>query len=632
MTCISIRLYTILSLSSAYSTETFYRVSNEPDHANTSVTPSGIIIEIHNPKPPATHWYAVTIESYRRYSGRAKLLGVAPRLSSATNPPVDPLVYTWTPPFSGDYRIIVHELLNEPTRGDITVPLPITTFRVDNKPNFVGPWGLLIERMTMLPPCQNVHRLDVYTNWDGMWIGPDMHSPEDTLRNKWFFLPSKEVDCKIETFAENEFKFLQEEKRIYILGNSKERGIFLSLVDLILDGEEKAELEDSVISQCWGRAVVSKHNMKVMYQDWRSDNFDTRSTEPTVVCHNEKVAREGGPLFFDSGMKVWEEIFRGDKSTWPHVILMSTGNDILGFKGEMYDLNEFVKRLPPDWDGKLLLTDGAFGARMAGRGYASDYEAYHAKLMELTYATNDPRIRWVDGMGLSKEMIMYGEYGPEHTTFSQHFHRSCDESYEDVTGELKFRNMRICSNVTENIAQLLIGHAVGPKAALLTQKSPLDDFRSPFSTSVDAKCSNCPPASQVLMCHNCPKDLLPFHITPYPDMTCTVGPLHPRSDDEIKGHAQTCPEQCMEVEVKRKFGSQTDQIYERHCPYNFFPRGFQVGSDAMRSASYDEDDVGSLGYMVWVFNSVLILSLFVYKHRAMVRARLLKILDEDSKV
>jgi hypothetical protein len=144
----------------------------------------------------------------------------------------------------------------------------------------------------------------------------------DRLRNNWFFLPSEEMDCKIETFTEYELKLLQEEKRIYILGNSRERGIFLSLVDLLLDGEEKRDLQSSVVGQCWGRAVVSKHNMKVMYQDWRSDHFDTRSTEPTVVCHNEKVAREGGPLFFESALMVWEEIFRGDKSTWPHVILM----------------------------------------------------------------------------------------------------------------------------------------------------------------------------------------------------------------------------------------------------------------------------------------------------------------------
>lgn len=351
-------------------------------------------------------------------------------------------------------------------------------------------------------------------------------------------------------------------------------------------------------------------------QDWRSDNFDTRSNEPTVVCHNEKVAREGGPLFFDSGMKVWEEIFVGDKSTWPHVILMSTGNDIFGFKGEMYDVNEFVKRLPPHWEGQLFLTDGAFGARMAGRGYNSDYEAYHSKLQELTYVTNDPRIRWVDSMGWSKEMIMYGEFGPDHTTFSQHFHRNCDETYEDASsGELK--SMRICSNVTENIAQLLIGHAIGPKAALMMNESPLSSFRPPS------------PTSEVVMCHNCPKDLLPFHITPYPDMACTVGALHPRTDDEISGKAQTCPEQCMDVEVKRKFGSQTDQIYERHCPYNFFPRGFQVGNDAVRSSGFDED-IGLSGHMVWLFNVVLIVSLLGYQHRAKVRSYMLKALDPSE--
>ena len=473
----------------------------------------------------------------------------------------------------------------------------------------------------MLPPCQNVQRMDVYTKWDGVWIGPDMHSPEDTLRNKWSFLPDGDVDCKIETFSDREFKLLTEEKRIYILGNSKERGIFLSLVDLLLDGEEKTELKESVISQCWGRAVVSKYHMNVMYQDWRSDNFDTRSNVPTVVCHNEKVAREGGPLFFNSGMKVWEEIFRGDKSTWPHVILMSTGNDIFGFKGETYDLKGFVKRLPRDWDGTLFLTDGAFSARLAGRGYSSDYEAYHAKLQELTYMIKDPRVRWVDSMGWSKEMIMYGEWGPDHPSFSQHFHSDCDETYEGANGEIK--SMRICSNVTENIAQLLIGHAIGPKAVLLSNESPLSAFRPPAYYS-----------SQVSMCHNCPEKLLPFHITPYPDMTCTVGPLHPRTKDEIAGQPQTCPEQCMEVDVKRQFGSQTDQIYERHCPYSFFPKGFQVGNDALKNMSnfHGDDDTGFMGHMVWVFNFVLLVSLLGYHHRGRIRVYMIKVLDPERNI
>ncbi|KAL7490037.1 hypothetical protein ACHAW6_015764 [Cyclotella cf. meneghiniana] len=606
-------LVCILSQPATCSPETFYRLRTHIDLPESPVYPSQVLIEIHNPKPPKDTWYSVTVVSENRYSGVAALLGRAPRPSASTDAPNEPLLYSWTPPFSGKYQVIVHELPQEPVGRVVTVPFPTEYFDVTNKPGFLGPWGLIIDRMKMLPPCQNVNRMDVYTAWDGSWIGPGMVSPEGTLRNGWFFLPSEQMDCKIETFHEEDFKLVHDERGIYILGNSKERGIFLSLVDILLDDEEKKEIEESVISKCWGRASVQKYNLKVMYQDWRSDNFDTRSNIPTVVCHNEKVAREGGPLFFDSGMRVWDEIFRGERATWPSVILMSTGNDIFGFERKTYDINQFVMRLPPDWRGTLFLTDGAFSARLAGRGYESDYEAYRARLNELTAITNDPRVRWLDGMGLSKEMRMYGEKGPEQTTISQHFHTAaCNLPYRDANGNIK--SMRICSNVTENIAQLLIGHALGSKAALRAKANelPPNSIRAP---------------TQVMQCHNCPADLLPFHITPYPEMSCSVGPLHALASNEMAGEPQTCPEQCMQVEVKRKFGSQTDQIYERHCPYEFFPEGFQVGNQAIKKTRHIDDNIGFAGHLVWLFNVILLFTLLGYQHRAKLRSHVVKFLD-----
>jgi hypothetical protein len=337
-----------------------------------------------------------------------------------------PLIYSWKPVVSGDYDVVVHEIPQDPVGNPKIPPLAAscaneneehisrkcddTSLVVINKPGIpVDPWQAVIDRMPTLPPCSTLPSMDLYTKFEGKWFGPQMRSPKDMrLRNGWFFLPSEEMNCKIEIFTPYDLRYLTEEKSIYILGNSKERGIFLSLVDLLLTKDEKKDIEASVISKCWGRAFVKKHNIKVLYQDWRSDHFDIRSNEHTVVCHNEKVAREGGPLFYQSGMKVWNEIFE-DPAQWPSVILMSTGDDF-GFKGKFYDINQFIDMLPAEWQGTLFLTDGAFSARHAGRGYASDYVKYRAKLKELTSLTSDPRVRWFDGLGVSKEMRMVSTY------------------------------------------------------------------------------------------------------------------------------------------------------------------------------------------------------------------------------
>jgi hypothetical protein len=47
------------------------------------------------------------------------------------------------------------------------------------------------------------------------------------------------------------FDICPKKSPIYILGHSKERGIFLSLVDLLLAPDEKADIEESIISNSW---------------------------------------------------------------------------------------------------------------------------------------------------------------------------------------------------------------------------------------------------------------------------------------------------------------------------------------------------------------------------------------------
>lgn len=239
-----------------------------------------------------------------------------------------------------------------------------------------------------------------------------------------------------------------------------ERGIFLSLVDMILDTKEKAQLHDSVISKCWGRAYILKNNLKLFYQDWRAKFFSKNitSSDNYYICHDDNVARTGNYEYTNNGIKVWEEIF-ADRSSWPSVILMSTG-PIKGFN-ITYDLQHFISTLPPTWQGTLFLTDGEFSALKAGIGDEAEYIEYRNFINESVYAFNDERVRWIDGKGISKEHRMHGENGPDHVTGSQHFHAHCNSIYLDESGTQQ--SMKICSNITEVLGQLLIGYALGSK-------------------------------------------------------------------------------------------------------------------------------------------------------------------------
>merc|ERR1712216_431375 len=113
----------------------------------------------------------------------------------------------------------------------------------------------LNHRMQTMPPCQTVSNPHVYSHWDGDWLGPGLRM-EDSIRTGWGFLPSPSMNCKVETFSRELIEAIPTKKKIFILGRSVERGVFFSLMDVMLDGKEKAMVGESELAKCWGRASV----------------------------------------------------------------------------------------------------------------------------------------------------------------------------------------------------------------------------------------------------------------------------------------------------------------------------------------------------------------------------------------
>jgi hypothetical protein len=226
----------------ASNTKPYYTV-REIDRKLEHIFPADVHIKIFNHQHP-TKWYSVTIVSQGVYTGTASFLRLV------KDRPGTPLLYSWIPKVKGDYEIIVHELGSK-ENNPYTPPMAGEyKFTVTDKQGYDSHVNIMHE-IARMPPCQTVdNRQDLYTVWDGSWIGPNMHGNLPGMRTGWYFLPSKDMNCNIEYFTDEELRKNPEEKSIYILGSSKERGIFLSLVDMILDGEEKERLHDSVIAKC----------------------------------------------------------------------------------------------------------------------------------------------------------------------------------------------------------------------------------------------------------------------------------------------------------------------------------------------------------------------------------------------
>lgn len=113
--------------------------------------------------------------------------------------------------------------------------------------------------------------------------------------------------------------------------------MFLSLVDLLLSPDEKEHLDISVIGKCWGRAIVQKGNITLLYQDFRVIHFEPPGKTRTMECHNNMIAKLGDKLFIENAWEVWNEFFEVEDN-WPDVVHMLT-ND-----GPNYDFEYHTKR------------------------------------------------------------------------------------------------------------------------------------------------------------------------------------------------------------------------------------------------------------------------------------------------
>lgn len=272
--------------------------------------------------------------------------------------------------------------------------------------------------------------------------------------------------------------------------------------------------------------------------------------------------------------------------------MFSGGN--YGFRGD-YDIQQFIARLPPAWEGTLFLTDGTFSALHAGRGSRHDYAEYRQKLRDLTSNMFDRRIQWLDGLGISRDQRIYSEDGPNHVSRSQHFHSQCNVPYT-VGLDYREKRMRICSNITEMMAQLLINYALGPKDRFIEKVEHLG-----IKPNED---------SEMLYCHACPKDLLPFHITPNPNMTCEIGLLHERTRTEVSnGGPQTCPDECLVLEITKYVPTQSGYAHERLCPMEIFS-----ASKRMENAADVDYGPSYFWFIAFIFTI-----LFSYRFRRLTR-------------
>ena len=235
-----------------------------------------------------------------------------------------------------------------------------------------------------------------------------------------------------------------------------------------------------------------------------------------------------------------------------------------------------MEKLPKEWSGKLLLGDYSFTASSGAMVNRAQYQQHINDISNLLNQLNDPRVRWFDGYGISKEHRMYAQNGEEYVGQSQHFHESCSVQSEADPDN----SMVVCSNITEMIGQVLLGEALGPKSEFLEQVS----FSNWHLGGKQKKVKEKPTPAPLRWCHACPHCMLPFHLSPHPEMECKSGPfdaipkklLTPQGrytecfekTNQAEGEVDrmTCPADCLNTPHTSSFETESDTVYVRQCP------------------------------------------------------------------
>ena len=348
--------------------------------------------------------------------------------------------------------------------------------------------------------------------------------------------------------------------------------------------------------------------MKLLYQDLRANLFkpilhddknsnnnngNNADSKPTMECHNGNIAMKDTNQFLTNATLVWrKEIFppkadhhhpeeddaeeertssastatasSSSTTTWPSVVYLlinySPTSPTFSFQDHV---QSFVNEIPPTWNGTLFLGDYQFSAREAGFATLQTYNTYKATLKHFLRKLNDSRIRWLDGIGISKDMRMYAEFGEHKIGQSQHFHRWCDMDHGEI---------RVCSNITETIGQLLLGHAIGQSKSSFIEKAKTMMLKKKKKKKMQNQKHVDHHHIDLEYCHSCPKEMLPFHITPNPKLTCAKGILQLRNESQFASSAASnnndnnkCPQTCLIQPPNGTLRTQSDVVEVRYC-------------------------------------------------------------------
>ena len=169
------------------------------------------------------------------------------------------LTATYESSFPGQYAVHIEEVVL--SNHDEGLPLVGSPFAL----TVSGDSALDVNS---LPVCGTQQEDTKNAFWrPGTWVSSNIASAKHGVaRDGWVFQPKS---CVYDMFSYEDLMLsagLEEPTWLLVLGGSVQRGVFLTLVDMVLARGQKDDMDTSILAKCWGYAEIRVGNLRLTYQ------------------------------------------------------------------------------------------------------------------------------------------------------------------------------------------------------------------------------------------------------------------------------------------------------------------------------------------------------------------------------
>ena len=463
---------------------------------------------------------------------------------------INEVIFTYLPKLPGLYILRIDYITEDfvpvhlidrqvSITGEVLIDLGSQTEVCTNETPFTGSWIKCTSKYHVLNKNESAEMKTGCLRRGGMIFKPhkchyEVYSTEDLqklslLPADYFTTPS--VNRKVS-------RTIRAHKHsVVFLGHSVTRGFFLSFVDTLL-GEHSRGIES--LSKCWGHIRVEFNNISLSYQDLRAPYLSTYPIDlsPQIrkyTCHMDRLVMDQTQMAVDT-----THFMKKLMATNPDTLVIQIQDMMHDDYSRLEEILIFktLLNIPDFWKGNMIVL---IHRTLVVPSSFSLHQPYPREFVDLWNLHFKRKVFMFDTDELVVPFQKHTEFGIRKISTHYHYVQSQKKGEINVFGI-----------VADMIATIIMNVHFKSRSESL---KAANEYSMQYSKS-----------PRILICEDCPPEMLPFHIIAEPKLSCSK--VMPSVKNWIPTHmyARRCPENCMKKNPDGSFIlAQGKSIEYRDC-------------------------------------------------------------------